>query len=349
MAASTLQVEPAPALPNGDHAEFVDVSERELYVHSALPSQRADALSLLYAARTSRTRELVFRWAGGLKRRFPHLFLDLFVAERAGEMAGAVWGMPASGRQVTVVPPVVVADEPGSTKRELVAALDASLARDETVQLASASLGCGSYDAPAMLANGFNYVTDIARLACVVGDAKVVGGESSLEFEPFQQSDIERLKSILLRASADSLDCPRLRGLRSIDDIYLAHVNRNGLVPSHWHIVRHDQQDVGCLLVSCHKNKTDCDVVYLGLVADARGKGWGHTLIHRAIHIAQSTGATRLFLDCDVHNPPAVKTYLAAGFREVERRSIFVKAYTWPTCQREQPGARSTDLAESAE
>ena len=349
MAASTLQVEPVSSSLGSDYVAVTVGSKRELCFRPAASCERADALSLLYGARTPRGREVLFRWAGRLKKEFPNPFSELLIAERAGEMVGVVWGVPAFGRQASVVPPVVMADEPGHTKRELIAALDASLARNRDVAFASTALECESDSAAAVLSNGFNYITEIAKLARDVSNAKAVAVESSLEFEPFGLADAERLKSILLRASADSLDCPRLRGLRSVDDIFSSHFNRRGLVPSHWHIVRHHGQDVGCLLVSCHMNQADCDVVYLGLVAEARGKGWGRTLIHRAIQIAQSTAATRLLLDCDVNNSPAVRTYSAAGFREIQRWAIFAKAYPQPMRQDEQPATGGTAVVESAE
>jgi ribosomal protein S18 acetylase RimI-like enzyme len=230
------------------------------------------------------------------------------------------------GRQVNIWLPVLAPGEPDDTSSKLLAALDVHVG-DSCAKLAYASLTFGDHVPPALAELKFKYITEMGRLVCRLSGEHATPPSSSLEFAPYDPAHSVRLKRLLERASEDSLDCPGVRGARHIDDVFEGHLRREGLLPTHWRIVRHQGRDVGCLLVSSHQNRQECEVVYLGLAPEVRGNGWGQDTIRHAQHLASSNGASTLALGCDMNNAPALRTYLRAGFREVERWSIFAKRY----------------------
>jgi len=67
--------------------------------------------------------------------------------------------------------------------------------------------------------------------------------------------------------------------------------------------------------------------VYLGVVPEARGRGIGAALLARTIRDTAEMGLPQVGLAVDTANAPAVRMYVAAGFREVRRRDAwFVSA-----------------------
>ena len=58
----------------------------------------------------------------------------------------------------------------------------------------------------------------------------------------------------------------------------------------------------------------------VGVHPDARRRGVGRALVEAAIAAARNHGATRLFLEVDVTNAPALALYASAGFAEIGRR-----------------------------
>jgi GNAT superfamily N-acetyltransferase len=71
----------------------------------------------------------------------------------------------------------------------------------------------------------------------------------------------------------------------------------------------------------------DVEIVYLGLVADAQGRGWGRALLADAARAAWAMGANRVWLHtCTLDGPAALPNYLARGFRPVREERYHVPA-----------------------
>ena len=67
------------------------------------------------------------------------------------------------------------------------------------------------------------------------------------------------------------------------------------------------------------------ELVYMGLVPEVRGHGWGLELVRRAQGIAGRCGRERLVLAVDAQNAPAVALYEAAGFVRWDERRAFMR------------------------
>ena len=91
--------------------------------------------------------------------------------------------------------------------------------------------------------------------------------------------------------------------------------------PQRWLLVRHEGRDVGCLLLSDYPEQGNVELVYMGVVPEARGEGWGMHIARQAQWLARQAGRPRLVLAVDAANAPALRIYLALGFRPWDRRT----------------------------
>ena len=94
-----------------------------------------------------------------------------------------------------------------------------------------------------------------------------------------------------------------------------------------WFFIQRQGTDVGCLLLNDHPAEQQWELVYLGIVPEARGHGWGEQATRFAQSLARRAGRKRLILAVDATNDPAVSAYTKAGFFEVLRRSVFLKIF----------------------
>ncbi len=83
----------------------------------------------------------------------------------------------------------------------------------------------------------------------------------------------------------------------------------------------------GCLLLTDHPEHKQWELVYVGLSAEFRGRGWGVEAVRRAQSLAGTRPACHgcLLLAVDAANEPAIAMYGEAGFTAWDRRSVLVR------------------------
>ncbi|MGD0899924.1 MAG: GNAT family N-acetyltransferase [Thermoguttaceae bacterium] len=150
---------------------------------------------------------------------------------------------------------------------------------------------------------------------------------TNLEFEPWSAAEHGRLSSIVEATYAETLDCPALDGIRNVEDVLAGYRLTGVFDPRRWLIVRRKGMDVGCLILADFPVQDTWELVYMGVVREARGRGWGRQIARRAQWMAGLSGRLRLVLAVDARNTPALKMYAAAGFQEWDQRSVYGKAY----------------------
>ncbi|MCG8650654.1 MAG: hypothetical protein MI861_12530 [Pirellulales bacterium] len=330
-------------LPQQRWADPTDDARWQLNFRPAQPWERAEALAQLFQRYPARHREVLFRWAGQVSRTKPTAFAWLYVAERGGQIRGVVWGLPSSGRLVGLWLPIIAEDEPETTRSQLVAAASGAMSQSDGLMLHANVRPGQDAERLAITANHFQYVSDIAQLVCPLADLPEFAKDDVLGFEPYSPDKAKRMKVIIRRSNEQSLDCVAIRGCRPLGDVLQGHYEREDFEPSHWRIIRHCNRDVGCLLLSRHCKRPMFDVVYLGLMPEARGYGWGGRAIRYAQRLSRAEGAAQLRLTCDVNNPPALKTYRRARFHEVDRWSFFFR----PNPQPESPDSAPCSSSET--
>jgi ribosomal protein S18 acetylase RimI-like enzyme len=116
-----------------------------------------------------------------------------------------------------------------------------------------------------------------------------------------------------------------LNGVRSIADVLDGYRAYGVFNPKLWLIARHADSDVGCLILADHPRHGNLELVYMGVVPECRGRGWGGTLARQAQWMARTLGRPRLVLAVDAANQPAIAAYVAAGFQAWDRRRAMVR------------------------
>jgi ribosomal-protein-alanine N-acetyltransferase len=64
----------------------------------------------------------------------------------------------------------------------------------------------------------------------------------------------------------------------------------------------------------------EAEILTIAVTPEARGEGHGTRLLARSLAAAAQAGATRITLEVDATNAPALALYAAAGFAEIARR-----------------------------
>ena len=96
------------------------------------------------------------------------------------------------------------------------------------------------------------------------------------------------LVSLIDRTYQQTLDCPRIDGLRATADVVRGHQAVGEFRPELWQIVLVDGSEAGCLLVNVHPDVKHAELVYLGLVPEVRGRGFGCLLTRQATWLARA-------------------------------------------------------------
>ena len=255
-------------------------------------------------------------------------FEGLIGAWRDGRLVGAVFSQIQPGRTAIVWLPRLVAGEPESTAARL-------LRRHVGVSRPTTGRSC-----PGPAANGRQ-----GREGDVAAGGDSSPGQPALPGQPRKCSFPTALPTIPLRLRAVLCGQSRpigassrshLRRARSIVRAWKAcgdpktcwpDTAATGVFdPRHWLIVRHEERDVGCLLLADHPRHDNMELLYLGLIPAARGRGWGRQLCAARSGLPGCAGRRRLVLAVDAANAPAVQTYTAVGFQAWQRRRLVRQA-----------------------
>ena len=224
-----------------------------------------------------------------------------------------------------VWPPRLVSGEPGTTAERLLAAMADYLAR-ERICIAYALLEPGMEDdAPRLRGVGFEPIAELLYLFCPEERLPVSPSAGPVRFESYCRANHERFARVVEATYEETLDCPRLNGLRRIDDVLAGYRATGVFSPGRWLLVRRQNEDVGCLLLADHPGQESCELVYMGLVPAARGSGWGKDVARHAQWLTRDAGRRRLVLAVDSANGPAIRTYAMLGFEAWDRRNVYLR------------------------
>jgi ribosomal protein S18 acetylase RimI-like enzyme len=270
----------------------------------------------------------------------------VLAAHRGNQLVAAVWLQIQPGCVGSLWPPGVLAGEPGATAVTLID-LATAKAEAEGASLIQSLLETDSGREAAWLTRcGFRNATELLYLVSPREAFPGILPAEELEFEAllelsesikyntarnsgdFSSAQTTRLAAIVERTYEGTLDCPAVQGLRSIDDVLASYRAVGVFDPSRWFIVqeRGSESDVGCLLLSEHPAQNHWELVYMGLVPEARGRGIGLEIVRHAQWLCGKSRAERLVLAVDAANAPAISAYAAAGFETWDRRSVYLRA-----------------------
>ncbi|MGE0480536.1 MAG: GNAT family N-acetyltransferase [Phycisphaerae bacterium] len=149
-------------------------------------------------------------------------------------------------------------------------------------------------------------------------------GLSWTSYTPERHAEFART---VLATYAGSLDCPELLALRPIDDVLASHQAAGAFDPRWWELMLLDGRAVGCLLLARVAHARLLEIVYLGVVPEARGAGIGSLLMRRAIEHCRAAGDARLVVVVDERNLPARKLYEHFAFEQTATRTAYLALF----------------------
>lgn len=249
----------------------------------------------------------------------------LFVLREGGGVAGAVVCTVAPGGTGLVWPPR--AGGPGRTAHEdLLARHAVGWLRQRGARLAQCLLHPdeASLAAP-LLRNGFDHVTALWYLRHDRAMAALhLGPPARLTFESYDRTDRDVFHATLLRTYEGTLDCPEVAGLRSLDEVLTGHKAQGRFDPSLWWLGLDGGRAVGVLLAADMPDLPGWEVAYVGVVPEARRRGFGRELMTKVLLEARAAGVPELMLTVDARNAPAWDLYRSLGFEVFDRREVFL-------------------------
>ena len=251
------------------------------------------------------------------------------LAIRADELLGTCLVAPAAGRCAAIFPPRFVAwdDDLAAGLLRAAAAMacraGARFIQTRTDLPAVASVKAGP-DPASPLARALGRA-GFDRLAVLVYLRRAVwpldrhlllpAGLRWCHYSPFRR---RQFAQTIARTYEDSLDCPKMAGLRTVRQTIAAHRHTGQFSPRTWWIALDGREAVGISLLNNFQGRGE--LVYLGTVPEARRRGIGRALLCRAIRDTAEMGLPQMGLAVDADNVPAVRLYQSMGFKEIRRR-----------------------------
>ena len=183
----------------------------------------------------------------------------------------------------------------------------------------------GPADAELLVATGFQHLSDLLYLVCLADEFPSASPCSELQFEPYSPARHARFAQVVEATYEDTLDCPAVNGVRSIDDVLQGYRATGHFDPERWFIVRHQGEEIGCLILTDYPEHAIWELIYMGLLPAARGHGWGLEIVRHALWLARQAARNRVVLAVDAANEPALRMYATAGFRSWDQTAVYIR------------------------
>ncbi|MCG3128037.1 MAG: Mycothiol acetyltransferase [Phycisphaerae bacterium] len=150
--------------------------------------------------------------------------------------------------------------------------------------------------------------------------------ESEVEWLGYEAGTHAAFAQCIEATYRESLDCPRLTGLRGVEDVIAGHKCGPAFVPHLWQLARVDGLPAGCLLMTVQTEEC-VELSYMGVTPEFRGRGLGAVLLRRGLELAREGGFRRIALAVDAGNARALGLYRRFAFRDVSAREAYL--HTW--------------------
>jgi len=254
----------------------------------------------------------------------------LWAAFRDKTLIGALLVQVQPGRSALLWPPRIADGESRETAAQILKTALQALAQAD-LRMVQALLATDTGDDADILARaGFRHFSDVLYLSCPDHEFPALEPASSLTFVPIEKAGERTFAKIVEATYEATLDCPAVSGVRNIDDVLLGYRATGTHDPDGWLVVRHRGENIGCLILADYPQHGIRELVYMGLVPAARGKGFGAEVARRALWLTAQSKRQRLVLAVDAANEPALRMYAVAGFQAWDRRSVFIRVMEPP-------------------
>jgi ribosomal protein S18 acetylase RimI-like enzyme len=297
-----------------------------LNVETARPDEREAAVGLVFQHLDEASRIDRVRTALQLLGRGELDPEGLFVVRRHG-LAGAILGLPAPGACGVLWPAQTAPPQP---------ALEDALVRHATAWLRRR--GCKlvqclltpeeeSLAAP-LLRNGLPHVADLWYFRHDLDfPFPRPDAPDRLRYETYSAATEELFRRVLLGTYEGTLDCPEINGARTAEEILEGHRSQGVHDPARWWLAFDGGDPVGLILLTETPEAEAWDVMYVGVVPEARRRGWAREMVRRALRAARAADVAQVTLSVDARNRPAWDLYTDMGFRPFEKRHVYLSVW----------------------
>ncbi|HPZ83171.1 MAG TPA: GNAT family N-acetyltransferase [Thermogutta sp.] len=259
-------------------------------------------------------------------RRSPPGTTGILQAQRGQEIVGAILWTVYPGRTAVISAPGLLENEPLTTARALFRGVVDNLANTQTrLIFANFSQDQRHFREPVEEA-GFCYLARLLYLFSPVADLPNSSEppKCDLQFIPWPQVEHGDFVQIVEATYVDTLDCPKLNGLRETEDVLAGYRAAGVHVPDLWFLIRFEQEPVGCLILTEQPDFDQLELVYMGLIPKYRGRGWGKDVVRFAQWMARHRKRAGLLLAVDTQNTPAMRVYRSLGMQPLEERDVYL-------------------------
>jgi ribosomal protein S18 acetylase RimI-like enzyme len=256
----------------------------------------------------------------------------VLVARASDGLRGAVICLPVPGASGLVWPPQVSINPPTAIEDELLHHAAVWL-RQRGARLGQALLTpAEAHLALPLERNGFVHITTLWYMRHSLDvPFGLVRARDRLVYRPYADGDEDLFHQTLLRTYEETLDCPEVTGVRDLGEVLEGHRAQGVYDPRRWWLALDGDRPVGVLLLTGLPESDGWEVAYVGVVPEARRRGWGRELLHKALRAAHASQATHLTLSVDARNRPAWRLYLDLGFEAYDCREVYLAVWRRPS------------------
>jgi GNAT superfamily N-acetyltransferase len=287
------------------------------------------APTLLLAFGNLGTREQAHRVENLVKQyRRGDLSLDgTFQARRDRQLVGSIFSHLREDGTAVIWPPCLMKEEPPETMRALLEATF-DYCREKECRVAMLLHDRQADPEPTWLPYA-DSSSDLELVYLLAGAERFPSAppESEIEFVPFQRRDLHRMAELVEQTYEGSRDCPELNGICRTGDVVAGYQKLGKFRPEHWYFVQYLKEDIGCLLLNDQPQGDHLELVYMGLVPSARGRGWSHPIVKQAFWTARCASRHHVLVSVDARNTPALQAYRRAGFSPCDRKKIYLRFF----------------------
>ena len=258
-------------------------------------------------------------------KRQPLAGYRIWGAFRAKELAGSFLIQTQPGRTAVVWPPHVVAGEPRETAHRLLLKGLEELPRPGIRMVQALVPKDVGVDAELLVATGFRHVSDLLYLVCLADQFPATPPSPELQFQAYSPELRVRFSQLIDATYEGSLDCPAVNGVRTVDEVLQGYQATGYFDPERWFIVHHQGEEIGCLILTDYPDHATWELIYMGLLPAARGRGRGVGIVRHAQWLCGRALRKRLVLAVDAANEPALRMYATAGFQSWDQTSVFIR------------------------
>jgi ribosomal protein S18 acetylase RimI-like enzyme len=250
----------------------------------------------------------------------------VFVLRGPTGLLGALVCLPVPGASGLLWPPGTVDDDRRREREDLLLQHTLAWLRQRGVKLAQTLLAPEEmFLARPLERNGLAHVTDLWYMRHDLDiPVRWLDTPARLTFRPYDPDHPSLFHQTLQHTYEQTRDCPEVNGVRTIEDVIEGHRNQGTYDPDCWWLASLSGEPVGVAIVTELPERGDWEVAYMGVVPEARRRGFGREILLKALTEARAAEVPRLTLSVDSRNQPAWDLYRSLGFEPFDRRAVYL-------------------------